>query len=1728
MSKHANAEKSKTSSPANKKQNVIIFKPEEIAKFGLFGMAEKAGASGTKTAINTESGETYTKNIPTTSRQNASITPKTKWKTRKDKEDSTPSDDKTESESKDYQSGIDVKRKIGDILKKTFEEMKRSEPDKFQVKGTSSVSGTKISLDCDTKSEIVSLLKLAKDKKEAGIETETVKKGANDSSKKVNVIGITSVKYSEEEIQNILKGCSSSSNEPKSNTAVESDILIENEINKAPQAREEEIVKNDLFENSDVQSIQISTKEVPCLTKDTSVKINTGEAKHSVHETSITEGAKLDSKTGKNKNEKDESCEDFGSKRLHKSRASKDLNKFTSETVLPEDNIDARESPKTSEPISEVGVEKDSQIQTELSILQESKTSKNVNDVDEVISEPTAPEENLDASKSAKNSKTGKKQNVKDTSCESRILHESRASKNLNDSDEIISETAAPEDNLDAGKSPKIPESKSEAAVEKNSQVQSQLNIDNPAGFDYYIIQFPPSDGAKSTCVKDPAKLGATEHDPTEEPQQPQRELDDNETQKPQKQPAKKMEDIDIEDELSYSVLTMDQSIKEDQPKNKNLGKRKPNRQESHDAEVPTSEKVVKVINVEKHPEPVGDESIFKVNVVLEGSKPEVVDNVSWRPRKRKQQMDCKVDEVESVEKRSKTRGRKKSVKDDDFVVDPSRYKNVRQYENKAHAANQKPVEDESAIKLEDVVTVKNEDAEIVEKTPKKIAPPVDVQKIPVDETNSTTKKRGRPKRSKQPYMEEDVPATVFCPLEASKSGRKRRKINYFNLENSLYGDPEDGSMGSGKKKGRPRKVKAEDDPQKGSQSTTDESFIGEQSDADLSLAETLVQSETFANHNPGVQTNELINEPEESKDELTSLEKVRKYRRTGKTVEMLNSIFTAAVNTLNDTNLDRSVDGQKEQTPVNMVKRIKLKGKRDRRYKREETFELNEKNEVTCVVCQAKIPFEEWDDHNSSVHYDLSWRAGENMLLDIDLETFVKKKVDPYLKRLKRLVCDKCQAEFNVSSEFINHREECFGISVNNMVICALCKEEMTKDKFYGHRQKKHNSLAWRVGDVPLDLTNQHFVMSVLNARYKAKKPLYCYKCDTAKKSVIGYLSHQSQCGVHENDAKIPCAQCGRKVLPVSMPVHIKMVHETPKINKMMMDQPMEQPVLDDKRRAAKNAMSIITMFSKGNLIGDTSKYYVENPEFTEDFVKYFLQKEANTNKLIKCKFKGCKYTTLDVNIMVAHLISCASKPPKYYTCRKCLETYSTVDELLVHVKDIHNKNPEDENVQLSDEDSDENVVDKGYLMRKTMMQKVVIKTKKAEVVNPYKVKPLCIAKIPRPGRSMLFSSAFEYTLEFCNNYFSQNELFNHLHCTKENWKLIDESLIQKYLPQSEISCEVGIKQVRGFEEVNQCFFNRFELFEVKIQESPINALCWQPTPYLRLDCRQLLAVAVINDFETKYNMKSNYAEPTAIQLWDFGNLKNKHSITMPRLMYCLSLNIGPVWHMEWCPSGCFDEISSTNDETFNRLGLLAVAGSIPDVHIYAIPKINEEDCNTQDCGRGSYYPTKISWCKASRHSILAVGYTNGMVAMFNLDCDSSLLKHRDEDEVDVLLPYKSVQAHTFSISILQVLHHSNGDRWVLTGGMDKSYIWDLKNDTFINLSPKKLILDGIWLTHWLSSITTHDEVNLVKDPGSLLTSLSSVSSISSSDWLNAIITGNLAGEILAYFPQQLSVTRN
>lgn len=62
------------------------------------------------------------------------------------------------------------------------------------------------------------------------------------------------------------------------------------------------------------------------------------------------------------------------------------------------------------------------------------------------------------------------------------------------------------------------------------------------------------------------------------------------------------------------------------------------------------------------------------------------------------------------------------------------------------------------------------------------------------------------------------------------------------------------------------------------------------------------------------------------------------------------------------------------------------------------------------------------------------------------------------------------------------------------------------------------------------------------------------------------------------------------------------------------------------------------------------------------------------------------------------------------------------------------------------------------------------------------------------------------------------------------------------------------------------------------------------------------------------------------------------------PKLLLGLAINYGPIWHMEWCPSGCYDEKIFNNDR-LQRMGLLAVAGSVPTVNIYCIPFIKNED---------------------------------------------------------------------------------------------------------------------------------------------------------------------------------------
>lgn len=68
-----------------------------------------------------------------------------------------------------------------------------------------------------------------------------------------------------------------------------------------------------------------------------------------------------------------------------------------------------------------------------------------------------------------------------------------------------------------------------------------------------------------------------------------------------------------------------------------------------------------------------------------------------------------------------------------------------------------------------------------------------------------------------------------------------------------------------------------------------------------------------------------------------------------------------------------------------------------------------------------------------------------------------------------------------------------------------------------------------------------------------------------------------------------------------------------------------------------------------------------------------------------------------------------------------------------------------------------------------------------------------------------------------------------------------------------------------------------------------------------------------------------------------------------LPTLAYAIAHNSGTVWCLEWCPSGCYQDIDLHNfcktEEKSNlrRMGLLAAACSDGCVNIYSLPFAEE-----------------------------------------------------------------------------------------------------------------------------------------------------------------------------------------
>ncbi|XP_018329237.1 uncharacterized protein LOC108739711 isoform X2 [Agrilus planipennis] len=778
---------------------------------------------------------------------------------------------------------------------------------------------------------------------------------------------------------------------------------------------------------------------------------------------------------------------------------------------------------------------------------------------------------------------------------------------------------------------------------------------------------------------------------------------------------------------------------------------------------------------------------------------------------------------------------------------------------------------------------------------------------------------------------------------------------------------------------------------------------------------------------------------------------------------------------------------------------------------------------------------------------------------------------ITPVERKVPEIITPRRGRHPKVINEIINNASEC---DSKAFIECAVCNNKMEQTNWLYHKLRRHNNLAWKVGDPPIDLNDHATVVYILNGIYKQRKPLYCEKCDTPRKSVMGYLSHKSSCQKTEEekqDLRIKCEYCDRRVMPVSMPMHLKYCRA---INEKKYTTVNFQNFCKNKRSAATKAQKFIEQFSKESSSEDVDATpyiingivpssrkgkkvdYAKSSNLTLSVlrIKPFKTELKEKGTLI-CKFEGCTFSSESVQEFMKHFVNCAFKPKDAYFCKICVGHFETKEEVVEHISehlvDPIFKEPKAEEASVAGVSDNES--DHEQMKGKTYSSAFPFR-------NPRNVKFLLksTALSYGKGKAKVFPLAHEWTKRFYEENYDLQNLFPAFIPRESDWIPVSPVLVNQYLPPLRYSCSVARKIVKSFENPleEDYEWKTFLLFESQLFEDgsstifcggPVHAMAWAPTPPYNIDYEQYLAVAVANTVET--NKKCDVGiGPGLIQIWNYGVLINKQlPKSKPELVLCVAHDYGTVTAIEWCPSGCYD---SNDSEKLKRLGLLAVACSDSSVYIYSIcvphllknrSKVYKPKpvCQLQVVSTEffaftteSVVPTRLSWTKARGHRFLAVGYSNGMAAIFDLCTTSELLKNSNQsDSVEVIRPIQNLKAHSFAITGIALFHLNDGRRWLMTASLDRACkFWDLENPFAPICEYKKFLLtDAIWLTNWLCSVVGPDDggfdklsqtcINLVGSFGvsqvNFFRSLSRVNSLSANDWNNSFLQGCTSGEV-------------
>uniref|UniRef100_A0A182MYI6 C2H2-type domain-containing protein n=1 Tax=Anopheles dirus TaxID=7168 RepID=A0A182MYI6_9DIPT len=435
----------------------------------------------------------------------------------------------------------------------------------------------------------------------------------------------------------------------------------------------------------------------------------------------------------------------------------------------------------------------------------------------------------------------------------------------------------------------------------------------------------------------------------------------------------------------------------------------------------------------------------------------------------------------------------------------------------------------------------------------------------------------------------------------------------------------------------------------------------------------------------------------------------------------------------------------------------------------------------------------------------------------------------------------------------------------------------------------------------------------------------------------------------------------------------------------------------------------------------------------------------------------------------------------------------------------------------------------------KSTTGQQEALDERKDEETEVYKEMVLQESIEMKQDKNNFHLMTVKWMLQFRREHYAARTLFTDLRPdTHSPFQLVQKEIAFNYLPKIThsmrfLQCNSSIYDPQYKPE---SFANRWSQLGTFQGEAlgcesiffcggPVVSLDWLPLAdgVGAEDSDQYVAVACRQTYDEYYNceeLSTPQPRKCLIQIWNVGPIQNaalamKFPTRCPQLAFAIACDYGPIWQIAFCPSGCYNDLARGDD--FERLGLLAVAGSDGDVHLYALSRsmAGERQADTTEApprivtlrpvlllslsfttaARAGNGPAsdftrrsvvRLAWSRDKGHCVLAAGYSNGVVAVWNLGSTSGLLCGT-KNGIRTLLPvHKLLHSSSSCITALD-LHYGFGSRFLVVCNADRRMkVYDLRCGQYQPLETCSMVMRSRitsmrWLLHFPVLVYSYDD---------------------------------------------------